>query len=1059
MAFNAVLRRPALRSIVLAACSPASTAALPCARGSAPWSSSSSSSSTACIAGPSSRRLQDLSSGVEHDEPSYSGDAGGGTSRARGRNPQRRRFSYRSETKAALAAAAPLDLDYSDQPAPVIPARVSPPKARPRPSIERSAHALSTRLQETLIGPESAAFIPQLVDGVLALMAKYESQLVAFSASKHNRTALQSCQRRVQLMRRSRITKMHTPAQLPRDRHALFSLVLQCAALLTQIDDTRARRAASRLLQRVGSHSGVWREALESDVNITSDQRWKGTSGGQRGTKLQQHGAKGKGKLVQPQIFNDQRDLLLAYSRWKRRRRRRLRLLRLRLDSMYKLDFLERLCRVLLGISLPSQHANSHTAASPSPHSNERNLPLVGSSRWLDTRLMQRCLAYMRIITAQRNPTSRTDSIHAPVDPSVIIVGLLTSVRQRDADLARSLVEELDHIMEDTSAAHAGRPSTGSPPSSNSGPGLGARLGDLLAVQASSVPTSSRKRAKDFNTLCSDVEVGLFRYIDEFARKEMEQLKSPSESPYPHRIAKNLFHRLLESHVRSRRPEPLRTGPHQEDTAHSSKHQVLGLTTRTAAQGMETLARDASIPLEEVFSYFCIDQDGNDITVESRLYHVPLDVSRNAGAYGYAIRGFAMRGTFEASEILFRVFLRRAEVERRTRAKTGVEPRLAFDAFILSFRWTAESLRIQHLSRSNAESALVTAEAAKKALAEVLKYLKVRPSRFEELKQPNDFTSMLQTRAKRWVLPSAKLLTTIVFSLARRWGARRAAFSTWLALDRRWPVVARDSGFLQSLLLTARAIQNEPYRAKSNERVRTLFVGGNPAATARRIFRRWLFAQHPELHPLAKGTPQPPSWLPHDHKEINLQHHRDFTIKAYRHEEDAEPPARPPALLNFSAGLFHAYAHLLVSMIESRIEKRTGFQPREFDCGADISSYTNFRTGGLATAWASRTELVLVLAWMRRLQIQPSQQTLCLIGDQMRRYYHWHRLEWPAGERFDRRASHSATWMRRYEGMGPLNSWLSEWLEDRWPTDFEVQSYAKYRKQAEDSEPATIWDI
>ncbi|KAK0552200.1 hypothetical protein OC845_001816 [Tilletia horrida] len=380
------------------------------------------------------------------------------------------------------------------------------------------------------------------------------------------------------------------------------------------------------------------------------------------------------------------------------------------------------------------------------------------------------------------------------------------------------------------------------------------------------------------------------------------------------------------------------------------------------AEIVEALARDSSVPVEDVFAFFRLDPYGRDLVLPfplsptsglfpdntsphadlSQLLNPPstgsnfskrqwltsvVNVKSNRTAYAFAIRGLAHRNEFEAADMLFHAFLRRGRQRRRVQEEaeggpmaehratlggeqaagpehSGANRTFDLDAFMLTFRWTAETLRVKSFTRTgkgtsphphgtpstsspdiiststhigegthphsnsnsndnylpyqranerNASPRTTKRERdwphrtrgeARRALAEILSFIDVRASDFDQLPEgiktravafpgcalpfelapilrylPSDKDHTSSSHRTNAVEPSPQLMTNIVYSLSKHWATHRAAIATWIAMERRWPLHVRENGMLNALVLSARSLA-EAVSLRQQEKMR-----------------------------------------------------------------------------------------------------------------------------------------------------------------------------------------------------------------------------------------------
>ncbi|KAK0524444.1 hypothetical protein OC834_005538 [Tilletia horrida] len=1091
---------------------------------------------------------------------------------------KRRRLSYSSASSAppaaAIAAAAAISPSHAVQDAPESEtARGSIQAAQRRPTQSKRAvrshkpkqnvlHVTSplSALLPTTAEDLSPVDIPGLLTQILSFVKELELQLATANRSQsrvlraHTSSMPRIHGRQKKAMLLNRFARPKHPSQeLFED--IIQQLLLRFAYLLTCIPDDRARRAASILLRHAGNRSKLWPQLSSSDTRLSLPHSWTNAKGG----TLRMKG-------------RDARTPVHLFEQWQRRRRRLRRLLRLVPERIYSPEFIALLSRTLLGTSdtawqdvpagdttLAPDHSlgeldpveRARTGRTgPRQHSNR--LPAADPSHWLNERLVQQCLAYLRILASHTAASGRSSfpDQSAWLGIPELAIAMQVAVRRRNPAFSAELIEQLDAVLRGDmdfgshaegamvqanverksptrtyssvksvhlrtlllrvspkrrkklletfpASSRLKRVLASTPPPRTIDQerpirtSRGQRLEQLLdssraSVLADRVSASSPAGQGHPRHLDSVIQLhsALFEQMNTTARKEMEAHRghrSEAGQPLSQVVAKKLFLRLLNLQKAADARASANTGLSQPQkaaqlpqgsnaqAAERNTAKPIVLSDAVIAAGTEMLARDSKVPVEAVLACFRVDAYGRDLYSgrageESAAVLGTIDASHLPTAYGLAIRGLALRGHFEASDALFRAFV------RRSTTMGHVYSSLKFDSLILNFRWASEVRRVQNLSsaatqderQSHAIDAAAVAVEARSALGGMLGFVGVQDADFFTFAQPLNLVA-LPLQGKDAVRPSVKLLTSIVFSLSKHWTARWAAVGTWLALERRWPKIAHEKGFLQALLLSARAIKTGGQKLSSQ----SAWTGDDPAIMARALFRHWLFRAHPELHPAASSSPVAPVWLPVgdvDKTDPRSESGRYTMLRkeAKRAQARAQtagpssilPPAttsveRRPSI-NFDAEVFHTYAQLLSSILAAPKPKRKkgDLHAASPDAGSDP----------LLSRGPSVTELILVLSWMRRLGIQPDQHTLCLVGVHLYRYYKWYGRPWPKGKRYFRSEDRSTDRRKHFEGMGPLNDWLSEWVEDRWPTELEVHEYSRYMKEKRKS-PPVVWDF
>ncbi|KAE8215383.1 hypothetical protein CF327_g1323 [Tilletia walkeri] len=917
-------------------------------------------------------------------------------------------------------------------------------KARLKWDVPHTAYALSVLLERALRDLKAVDLIPALLQHVLALTRRVELRYLALMQHSAKRTSVGTTHRHTRFLRRKGkdSRRRHLNAQLTQEHEAVQQLHLRLAKLLTYVQDQRALRAATSLIRHIGSRSPLWQNFAQRDTYSALETTWTGLDG-----------------VTFPRAEHEWRAPIRSLIRWRRRRKVLCRRLRLPLSSIYEPNYVARVCRVLLGsgattLGSPSESTLELAVLLPPPLTERlddkpsayfvRDSQDVGSvlasSKWLDKDMVEQCLAYLRMIASHFPSTILLSA-------SDLAVSLMTAVREQDADLAAILIHDLGEVarrsrsVEGTSFSprpHSFEPSTATPING---------LTDLLTAPFS-LMDSFRSAQQNEGDLPAYLESGLFHYIDILARKEVEggRKKLIDTQPFSQAVAKKLFERIARSHAQSR--NAVKVHAQTMSRATTAKLQAKILTGGTMAKGMETLARDVRVPVQEVLACFRLDAFGRDVSVsQPRSADFTMDASGNGAAYGPALRGFALRGQYGAADVLFRAFVRRATT------MPDAYPSLRLHPYILTFRWLAEVQRVQGFARVEAATdAKRSRVEARRALSDILMFIDVQVP--EPSTSAKTHAQTVPTLDRKFVVkPSAKLMTSVVFSLSRDWGARRAAVATWLAMEKRWPQVARDAGYLQTLILTARAMCVRVSKRKRS-------ASDDPSMISRRVFRQWLFSQYPELHPDAAGSPAAPTWIPEGSAP------KGSLVKSgalARQGSSSPTPSSSHRSVDFNADMFHAYASLISSMLELRGDKKSSRpQSIAIDPNSNPTSapapYASQIPDPLADTQPTQSEFFLILAWMRALNIQPSNQTLCLFGGHLWRVYKRNHWVWPRGSRFEKQSAHTDRIQRRYEGMGPLNDWLAEWLEQRWPTGYEVSAYARYTHQVRKL-PPSIWDI
>ncbi|CAD6932347.1 unnamed protein product [Tilletia laevis] len=424
----------------------------------------------------------------------------------------------------------------------------------------------------------------------------------------------------------------------------------------------------------------------------------------------------------------------------------------------------------------------------------------------------------------------------------------------------------------------------------------------------------------------------------------------------------------------------------------------------TAARGVEIFAESSQYQTRDILICFGINHHGDERratlhrpAVEHHSFRasgLPTSIRQTSQAYVSAMRGFGKRGAFRASDALFRALVRRASSEES-------QYRLVrLDGSVLRELWLAVQFSAVTLDRQGKGTSFIS-HYVKERVDRILALigLDVKGSRMSV----SDCTLMRAIRVE----PSAPLLAALIHGL-RKWDMDAfAGLDLFFSCRERWPHLISDVSVLDSVLLASQRLVALPRGLPQRPSV----VLDNVLD----LFRRHLLAQHPSLCSLTG-----PSW-----GKVGSQARRDASARTRRRAVAKVRKATDEVgqfVVNFDARTFRSYFLLLSAKLRRIL----------IECPRPIPG----------TVLRFVDELVLALAWMRELGIQPDVSILRSVFLPLKYVYRCQNQPWPKGvQRVTIREADGRTRVAR-DGMGPLSAWMDEWVDGELPSikDVEIES-------------------
>ncbi|CAD6938082.1 unnamed protein product [Tilletia controversa] len=424
----------------------------------------------------------------------------------------------------------------------------------------------------------------------------------------------------------------------------------------------------------------------------------------------------------------------------------------------------------------------------------------------------------------------------------------------------------------------------------------------------------------------------------------------------------------------------------------------------TAARGVEVFAESSQYQTRDILICFGINHHGDERratlhrpAVENHSFRasgLPTSIRQTSQAYVSAMRGFGKRGAFRASDALFRALVRRASSEES-------QYRLVrLDGSVLRELWLAVQFSAVTLDRQGKGTSFIS-HYVKERVDRILALigLDVKGSRMSV----SDCTLMRAIRVE----PSAPLLAALIHGL-RKWDMDAfAGLDLFFSCRERWPHLISDVSVLDSVLLASQRLVALPRGLPQRPSV----VLDNVLD----LFRRHLLAQHPSLCSLTG-----PSW-----GKVGSQARRDASARTRRRAVAKVRKATDEVgqfVVNFDARTFRSYFLLLSAKLRRIL----------IECPRPIPG----------TVLRFVDELVLALAWMRELGIQPDVSILRSVFLPLKYVYRCQNQPWPKGvQRVTIREADGRKRVAR-DGMGPLSAWMDEWVDGELPSikDVEIES-------------------